>query len=556
MSFIYSTNSPEYLNYIASTKTRDDIKNDPSLCVLFEDPYIKDEVELAFKYQEAINGDYEAKKEYVGFYLANGPELDTETLMYHREKILLNPAIHEVYRANFKDIEVVWALREEKYNKPVVHYSSSTYNTEDDRSSSENKNDLLDCLQNPCDYLGPFSSTIGIVGDKKNVNTISNVFSRITDSAKDTEENYPVWGNIREHMIGKIVPEVEHGYHQMIKFMSKLFGDLGKSMKEAGVSQNAQVVGDKKAEEKVEKVAALVKTQVVSQLGDCARIWERMRRLRNYDPSKNTKRPFDTSANIKNADGTIKRTYQTQSDTSLKPSGLTFTYGGEGKTWVYTKPEKDKPAKPTTSNWTPPFPLTQPTGVDGAYGINALGTIDNSDIAGRIIIAGQNVGKWCIANNIWFHGHSKNGKVQYGRKLERGEGTGLTWISPVATDCSGGVFWVLSEAGLIKNPLGGAPGTPTYRNDWSRFLVDGYKVIQVQKEQLQKGDIILWDRGRDRNNHVSIYVSPGCYIDFGNEDYINKPQPANRPDPQGVINKVYWRIVPVDGAAPPAAPTA
>ena len=62
MSFVYSSNSPEFLNYIAHSKTRADIVNDPSLCVLLEDPHIKDNMEAALLYRDAQNGDYEAKK--------------------------------------------------------------------------------------------------------------------------------------------------------------------------------------------------------------------------------------------------------------------------------------------------------------------------------------------------------------------------------------------------------------------------------------------------------------------------------------------------------------
>ena len=107
MSFVYSSNSPEFLNYIAHTKTRNDIVNDPKLCVLLEDPHIKDNMELALLYRAAQYGNYEAKKEFIGFFLANGPELDTDTIMYFREKILHNSTYMEIYKSEYYNISII-----------------------------------------------------------------------------------------------------------------------------------------------------------------------------------------------------------------------------------------------------------------------------------------------------------------------------------------------------------------------------------------------------------------------------------------------------------------
>ena len=120
MSFVYSSNSPEFLNYVASCKTREELQNDPRLCVLLEDPHIKDNMELALLYRAAQYGDYAAKKEFVGFFLANGPELDTDTIMFFREKIMHSPVYMEIYKYEFSDITVVDELRIEKYNKQTT----------------------------------------------------------------------------------------------------------------------------------------------------------------------------------------------------------------------------------------------------------------------------------------------------------------------------------------------------------------------------------------------------------------------------------------------------
>ena len=331
MSFIYTSNSPEFLNYVASCKTRNDIINDPRLCVLLEDPHIKDNMELALLYNAAQYGDYEAKKEFVGFFLANGPELDTDTLVFFRERILNNPMYMEVYRSErFYDLTVIDDLR-------INTYGKNTTNSSDDAN----------CLENPCEYLGPFSSSIGLMGDDKNFNTLSNVFARITSSnGEDSKEKKgtskegnevsesTTWGNIRQHVIGKIIPDVEKSYRTLMANMSGSFADFSKKLKDSGLQKETNTVGDNQAEQMAKDIAAAVKVNVVSNLGDCSRIWEQMRRLRVYDPSKNTKGPINTSISNKSVDGTPKKNYTSLDDTSLKPTAPVSTAGGEGKTLI------------------------------------------------------------------------------------------------------------------------------------------------------------------------------------------------------------------------------
>ncbi len=327
MSFVYSSNSPEFLNYVASCKTREELQNDPRLCVLLEDPHIKDNMELALLYRAAQYGDYAAKKEFVGFFLANGPELDTDTIMYFREKIMHSPVYMEIYKYEFSDITVVDELRIEKYNK---------------QTTDSAKDDSMNCLQNPCEYLGPFSASIGLLGDDRNFNTLSNVFSRITSppekdengKEKEKDESTTTWGNIRQHVISKLIPDVEKAYRTMLGNMSASFDEFSKKLKSAGLEKETATVGDSKAEEKAKDISSAVKVNIVSNLGDCARIWENMRRLRVYDPSKNTKGPFTNNISKKTPDGTPTNSYTPQNDGALKPKQPTTTVGGRGKTLI------------------------------------------------------------------------------------------------------------------------------------------------------------------------------------------------------------------------------
>lgn len=325
MSFVYSSNSPEFLNYVAACKSREDLLNDPRLCVLLEDPHIKDNMELALLYRAAQYGDYEAKKEFVGFFLANGPELDTDTIMYFREKIIHSPVYMEIYKYEFNDLSRIDLLRIEKYKKETSDTSEK-----------------VNCLQNPCDYLGPFSSSIGLLGDDKNFNTLSNVFSRITSppekdengKEKEKDESTTTWGNIRQHVISKLIPDVEKAYRSILGNMAASFDEFSKKLKSAGLEKETGTVGDSKAEEKAKDISAAVKVNIVSNLGDCARIWENMRRLRVYDPSKNTKGPFTNTISNKTPDGVPTNNYTPQNDGALKPKQPTTSVGGEGKTLV------------------------------------------------------------------------------------------------------------------------------------------------------------------------------------------------------------------------------
>lgn len=332
MSFVYSSNSPEFLNYVAHTKTRNDIINDPKLCVLLEDLHIKDNMELALLYRDAQYGDYEAKKEFIGYFLANGPELDTDTIMYFREKILHSPTYRQIYKTEFSN-NTIYIIDDLRINK----YGKSTTDTDDSKN----------CLQNPCDYLGPFSSSIGLMGDDKNFNTLSNMFARLNEKTTGSEEgdkdtSSRIWGSIPQHMISKIVPSLEKAYRTVLANMSASWDEFAKKVESTGGSNELKTVGDPKAEERAKEVATAVKVNIVSNLGDCSRIWENMRRLRVYDPSKNAKKPFEQISN-KTVDGAVQPNYNTRSDVDLQPTPIGTRDASGGTTNVSKDTSQSEP---------------------------------------------------------------------------------------------------------------------------------------------------------------------------------------------------------------------
>lgn len=306
MSYIYSSNTPYFLEYIAACKTRNEIYNDPNLCILLEDPHIKDNMELALKARAADYGDYDKKVEFVGFFLANGPELDTDTIMHYRKKILMSYTYSRIAREEFGDIETVDKLRTETYNKKVEDRKK------DDDSSSDN------CFTNPCDYLQPLSATLGMIGDSENFKTPFNLFARKSRENKEEKDNKDnknnkddkktdnkntedkptdsIWGSIRKHTISRVIPAFEDGYRTMMKALSNQVISLTEKNRKANLEKEVTSVGDSRAEEVSEAASGAVKLNIFANMGDCARMWEQLRRYRVYDASQNAKGPIDESS--------------------------------------------------------------------------------------------------------------------------------------------------------------------------------------------------------------------------------------------------------------------
>lgn len=302
MGFIYTSNSPEHLAYIASVYTRDEIKNDPRLCVLLENPYIKDNMELALAHREAEIGGRDKKREFIECLMANGPELDTDTILYYREKILTDPVYNNIYITEVgNNMEKIDQIRKEKYGKNV---------------------DLSNCFTQPCNYLGPFSSSIGLAGDSNNFRTLSNIFAQKInreDGKEPAEGEDSIWGAVKTHLWNKLIPDLQGAYSQIATQMERSYDEFAKNVKDAGLGDIALSGGDPNAIERAEIVATPTKVNVFSKLGDCARMWEQLRRLNVYDPKQNKKQPIAEPEGKKNTDGAPIVQVEPTTDIALKP---------------------------------------------------------------------------------------------------------------------------------------------------------------------------------------------------------------------------------------------
>lgn len=189
-----------------------------------------------------------------------------------------------------------------------------------------------------------------------------------------------------------------------------------------------------------------------------------------------------------------------------------------------------------------------------SYSSNEL--VDNASIWERIYKSGVE-----ISNLLVQRAAANPGVKLYknGRELKKSSENGLSVVSTAGTDCSAGAFWILVNAGLIE-PTSLALSPPNtgymraYKNGWpsNLKLAAGIKVVPVSIENVQPGDLILWDRNKDSNNHLLIYAGPGKKFDFGNDAAIKKQQPVNgshlSSSPQGSTYYVYsyaaWRFLP------------
>lgn len=351
--FVYSSNSPYFLDYVASACTRQEILDDPTLCHLLEDPFVKDNVELALRWKESKNagGDggslgsdsYEKKREFLEYFLANGPELDPDTILYYREKCMLDPVYAQIAERMMVDIGEIDYVRTEFYGKPV---------------------DEEDCYNLPCNYLEPMNAQVGMMGDCNNFLTLTNIFAKLLNNKKgkaednknrvgegtkdeDGEEN--VWGHIRQHVTQKIIPSVRESIQSFYNLMGDEMKEFSKRCVNAGIHSYISV-GDPCIIDRAELISASTKSNVYTKLGDCARIWKQLRMYNPYDTSQNQKGPISDSDIIanKSTQGTsIDNTPPTSIGKRLAPSNLTSAAAQGDKTaqaikklnelkWCYT----------------------------------------------------------------------------------------------------------------------------------------------------------------------------------------------------------------------------
>lgn len=334
--YAYKTNSPDYLDYLASVMTRDEILADPDKCFLLENEYIKDNMEIALRWAAAKNGSYQQKYEFVEYLMCNGTELDADTILHYRAKCDIDPVYKQIGYGYFNDGETINQIRKEKYGK------------ESDG-----------CFSNPCMYLGRFSAVMGSIGDVKAtyspfnmiadwVNSKSNeekaisVYSRQVEQGLITEEEYeslieeakqkdkneknpdviapsggsipsgqsaadkhPACGGGRPCFEQGVIPSVVKGWKMLMGAVLEGDAQFAEELtSKRNCLQNALRTGDWISPKVSELLDLTSKANVKRHLGDCSRLWSQVRRLRLFG-SENayTVVPADSLTNGSNVDG-------------------------------------------------------------------------------------------------------------------------------------------------------------------------------------------------------------------------------------------------------------
>lgn len=322
--FAYKTNSADYLDYIASVLSRSQIQADPDLCLLLENEYIKDNMEMAIRWNDAKYGDYQAKYDFVEYFMCNGPELDADTILHYRSKSFIDPTIMEIAYSYFSNTDVIVDIRKSKYGKETD-----------------------DCFKNPCFYLGRFSGVMGHLGDVENTygifSWIANILrakglrerqtvalsnkgvsvgmitqeeanSRIEDVREVEQRSYtsynpnaPVGSDnvihptdakgveIEDNNVPSLgsksymtlIPEsIQRGWNKWWKSVidgTNEFTD--EIIQSSNCVLNADRIGDWASSKFGQMFELISKANVRRQLGDCGRLWSQVRRLNFFSPN-------------------------------------------------------------------------------------------------------------------------------------------------------------------------------------------------------------------------------------------------------------------------------
>lgn len=315
----YVSSSPKYLDYIASSMTREEILADDRLCKLLNDPYIKDNMETALAFAEAEAGGYNEKVQFVKQFMCNGPELDTDTIIHYRNIILSDDEYSTIAADYFNDITSIDDFRVNEFDKDTAATSDGN------------------CFLNPCNYLNNLSLNLGAMAEAANFRTVKNIFSLIVKQKKDkkdeeeakdkdntqkpnnnsqqtnnnTAENpsepkrsevdtSAVNGSIRYPILLRLPPGIRKGYGSLMSNIASAYEDFASVLATSNIPLDLMQVGDYNAIRNAESVSMMIRANIFSKMGDCARVWRDLRNLNYYKPEQNTVQPAPESAAVAN----------------------------------------------------------------------------------------------------------------------------------------------------------------------------------------------------------------------------------------------------------------
>lgn len=250
--FIYKLPTIDKLLRIC--KSRDYVQNNPDLCHLLEDPMLKDDTELAIRYNEYQSGKPNGAKEFVDYFFEHGPELDTNTLVEWRETILTEPELNNYAQSQINIIDIQNKKKNDKTNKWAF--------------------DIVDCLNNPCQYLQPISTSMGSLADvtaKYNLKNTGGNDSNVTLL------------DLPEEMIYKMPKPILSGISHLTTMISDQMSDITNMMlkSEKASKEDPYII------ERSELIGGDLLLDIATRFGDCFRIAEFLKRYNPYDRGMN-----------------------------------------------------------------------------------------------------------------------------------------------------------------------------------------------------------------------------------------------------------------------------
>lgn len=267
--FIYNFGQVEKLIAIATSRER--IENDPNLCKLLENPYLKDDTELAIRYNEYKRGKPNAAKELVDYFYYHGPELDTGTLKDWRDIIIKDPTLHSIAKENEIRLD---EITNEKFKTTDPNFdpaSSSDYSA----LKGGFLGNLFDCLSRPCSYTEPISELLGTCGDSNSKYNLKNIFSD-DDEASMTLTGLPSYIN------NKLPNAITKGIAQLNGMIRNEFASI------SGMINGAKPAKQDAFElSRAELIGGDILADIASSFGDCFRLVEYAKRYNPYDYNQN-----------------------------------------------------------------------------------------------------------------------------------------------------------------------------------------------------------------------------------------------------------------------------
>jgi hypothetical protein len=309
---IARTGFPEYIESIAIGPDINFLKNNTSLCDVAEEFPI--ELQLAYKWRSVTSSlsILPELRNYVKYLTANGTELDTETLIYFRDKLDRLPS-----RFKYKVLEEL----ENAFNKaptlvpittPVNDFSNDQI--DEDRSFLGKLADLLKNCNSPCNYFRAYGDTIGTVFDiSRNNNT--------NTEPSSVDKSRPPATHVGMNIFNKMHTVIRDSYAQMCARAGAVWDEIK-------TSKPSIVKSDTSAYTSVTNVYSDALSKVKRRTQDCFRLYDYNNRYNAYNAEMNLGFARSKYFNIATRLGSLNEqtiTYSVDPDGNLKDSHIPVT---------------------------------------------------------------------------------------------------------------------------------------------------------------------------------------------------------------------------------------